>query len=569
MATSAINLGKDVGKDVLEELTVGGASGWLKSFQSQLEKSNIGRVASDLLKSDFTPLWKKNQVNGRKFFEHELGQIPEAMHIEVTNAVKNKSVHPNPAVNRAAQMISKIYHNQQIAKPIELDTARGGTELQKWLDWNQKYTKRVARERVFGSKDEALASIIKGAYKERGLPYANTVADGLSMFFREDRRGFPVGFKQAAMQGKDAVPLSRVDSPYHSVQQWERKLRSMMAWSFTPRIAIPHLSQFMNSTLVNGIKPTAEAMAAIMRDPQASLERIIQSGAMEDEMFFHMEDMINKRNSTKLGKFLLNMKQPGFKQVRKWQIVLSGLGGKYAAQEHASDLVRGVNVKEAETMLKFYGLDTQEVLKAGGLTAEMEDKAMYRAAEEAMFIRSGLHTPPKWDRSSATRMVFMYKHYMFNEGRLLADIVRRDFSISKAKGLHTLAYIGTAFPMAGYGVKMMMNTATGHPPTETPESGKITGVEPVDEWFESMGHVAGFGIGYSIARAARRRALADTLMGPILGTGVDLAQDILAGNTRELVRDVTRKAGVAGPLLTNIGLPSKKKKKESGGYGSY
>jgi hypothetical protein len=80
----------------------------------------------------------------------------------------------------------------------------------------------------------------------------------------------------------------------------------------------------------------------------------------------------------------------------------------------------------------------------------------------------------------------------------------------------------------------------------------------MSEYVDAMSHVAGFGVAYSMVRAAQRHNLGGYMMGPIPSTVMDMTQDALSGNGRKLARSVGYRVPVVGPYVTNKVLPRRK-----------
>lgn len=558
MGTAAVS---KLGAEVLDE-----AAPWLyRSFQGELAKTETGKVLLDGIRNMYEPLSKKMTNDLSTPIQKELSQVPEHLHTDVSRTITSGVPHVNPTVDKAANNIKKIYHNQKTTKPVLFNQAAKGNEAVKWHEWADNYSKQYARETVFGKNNEHLIAVVKGAYQETGRrTYADNIADGLSTYFHEEQSNW----RNAVRKGVGKVNID-ARSPYYATGEFEKAVKSTTSAMLTGRVAVPHsLQAIVNGILTKGVTNTTRAISAVFSDPQLMKQRVAMSGAMVDQMYHELIEASKKDGAGRLKKFYLDIKQPGLNFVRKWNIITSGIGGKFAAQEYAEDLLNGKNIEAAKINLKYFGIDPAEVVLNKGLSAEHEDKAIFRSVQEDMFNRGGLQTPPKWDQSSMSRVMFMYKQYAYNEGRLIVDTFKRSASIYKTSGdikplLKTMATVGIIFPLAGEATKIVMNLITGHNATQTD---KLTGNRYVDEYIEAMGHVAGFGIAYSMFRSASRRMLANALIGPVFGSAVDLTQDMATGNYHQLTRDIGNKMGVAGPLVTNKLLPPKKKGKQ-GGFG--
>jgi hypothetical protein len=429
-----------------------------------------------------------------------------------------------------------------------------------------------AQATFFGHKNQIPALLIRSARKVSPTYQAN-VADAIGVIVKE--RAIPIVNKTTGKTVGTQVPFRRAaadiganikQTPYYQTPgEKEMFLKNVASWSYTGRIVLPHLTQPLNTVLVDGISASTKAVFSMMKDGVAkSQQRMLASGALADELLHQYRVTASGAK----GLFEKFFHQPGFNYVRKMQITHSALAGEYAARDAATDLVSNATDKRAAEWLKQLGIDPQKVLAQRGLIAEDIEKAQFISAQKAMFIRSELDTPYTWQHNVVSRLAFMYKNYPYNEGRLITNSIRDSFRRSPMDGFKTLAILGTAFPIAGEIIKHVENFVLGSntdlkdnilPPKVFRDMG--FGHDESDymsEYVDAMSHVAGFGVAYSMVRAAQRHNLGGYMMGPIPSTVMDMTQDALSGNGRKLARSVGYRVPVVGPYVTNKVLPRRK-----------
>jgi hypothetical protein len=444
--------------------------------------------------------------------------------------------------------------------------------------------KSIVDAYTWGSNYQRLAQVVNNVRANHGTFAAQHVADAISVYFKEGGYG-------AGAPGKEWRRMAKVGlSPYTKPANWEQDLRGASRWIFTSRIAIPHLSQPLNTLLIGGLENSIKSLRDLIAEPQMMLQRVLQSGAFEYE---HVDQFGKIIQGNSIFEKLFN--QPGFRFLRKWQIVHAALTGEYAAKDaadrvlyHASrgaNYANDINFKTASAELKALGIDHREVLQNGGLTPNLLQRAQFKGADEAMFISRGLRTPPGWEHNYAMRFAFMYRHYIFSQGKLLKDSLIRSYELARQGNpiplMKTVAIIGAIFPAAGELIKGAEGLATGHNPlSEDFQKRRITPVENVaevfgikhntiagaaDEYLDAVSHTAGLGIMYSILRSAKRNALAEVMVGPYGTTLADLGQDMYHMKGEELARDVLSRAPVVGSAASQYFLPRGKRGRKSTG----
>jgi hypothetical protein len=209
-----------------------------------------------------------------------------------------------------------------------------------------------------------------------------------------------------------------------------------------------------------------------------------------------------------------------------------------------------------------------------------------------MFIERGLKTPWVWDENAATRMLSLYKHFQFREGKLIKNTLIRSMKSNPLNMLKTVAIIGAVFPIAGEMLNMFENMATGRPafdrghplaeqfvkrPLEGLTGHRFKEGKPnvmqvhkllhfngkwaryTDEYFDALGHLAAFGIWYSMLRSLFSGRETDWMSGPVMGFGADVITGgyyAARGKFEPAYKRITRRIPVVGPAIAEQAKPA-------------
>jgi len=440
--------------------------------------------------------------------------------------------------------------------------------LEQTLDAERKNVTTQLKDSFFGKKRELLTAAIRHAHQEKGPVYAENFASGIDMYFREPKSSYNYYRQDAARGGKTTtgqaippVPLKTRESIYEPKSGIEKIAGDVMGTMLLSHVAIPHTFQsLLNSSMSNGKTATLKAAVALFSDFSTMKRQVELSGALESEMWREIQDAA-KPNSI-YNWVTTNLKAPGINQLRKLEIVHSGIAGKFSAIESASDLLQGRNVKSAEINLKYHGLDPAKIMQQGGLSVKDEQTAIFRAANDAMMIKRGLDTPYAWDSTGMARQASMYKHFAFNQGKLIKDYFKREYEKGGASGLtKAIASFSVMFPIAGFTIRSLENLISLKDPTE---SHHLTGAEPIDQVLDLYGYGAGMGLAFQLLRSIKRRGVAEFMVGgPVIGTIGDLVQDTWTagtkGNAKPLARSLLHKIPIVGGAAAEALFPTKKK----------
>ena len=419
---------------------------------------------------------------------------------------------------------------------------------------------KLAREKVFnaafGKNRVGLMPVLAGIKAQGGDIHAAHVADALNVFLKDENKAIPW---RSYVANKLKIPI-KISSAYTSPSEkgLERTVKSVSSRMFLPLISIPHAFQApLNSLLINGWGDTLRALIDFSGDLQGAKKLALDSGALTQDL---VQEHLNAMRKTSMFNRLLDPLRGVFSLERRLGIQFSAVGGKWSAIRAAQEFAQ-TGSKRAELQLKLLGLDPALVQATRGVLSQQDiEKAAFRAASEIMGMRSPLETPYMWEQNAMARLTTLYKHYGFRQARLIKDALKRGWQgegvIGAAK---IMTALGLAFPIAGELIKGAEGAVTlKNPWTAERKKQNLAG----NEYLDAFANAGGFGMMYSITRAARHNHLGGYLMGPHISTAADLAQDVMNLRGKSVARDVLRRMGLPGRALSDIIVPPKKKESE-------
>ena len=426
------------------------------------------------------------------------------------------------------------------------------------LEDSAKMSKQMNSNIHFGKDKQFITNqlnAIEKQYKtpETGAIKKRTAADIMSVYLKEP-----------GTQTWRAKAGVSPHSPYTLPSDAEKAWQGLSSWLYLSKIAIPHTMQPLN-LLLEGRSTTAFAKSLFetATDLKSAVKQTEMSGALVDE-YLHAS-----RANTPVSKAIENIfHMPGFKWMRKYQIALSAIDGKYSAIESATKYKNSNFTSNAEEVyLRHLGIDPKDI-RQYGLRQQDVDKAMYQVAHNTMYIRTGLEVPHKWSENATTRLATQYKGYSFNQSRIMYNAYKRAYAMHGLAGIAKVSgVVGAAFPIAGefiWSIDSLVNT--GDPTNREDVMKMLDDGGPIDNYISALAHVAGLGIGYSVMRAANRNGLESFMIGPLGNFIADemtgAIQGIEKGDFSRLARTNLRKVPVAGSYLQRQVLPTKTQEKE-------
>lgn len=474
MGGIASNLGRSIGGDLIEGFgkflgEEEGAKLFVRSSKAILNKTPVGKGWTEFLEKEFEPEVKKT---------------------------------------------AQIYLNQKINAGVVPHIAAQDAMKEAFHD---------TRKALIGKNDEALIKYIKTATQQGGAVHGNVAADVMSSYFHDSAsywRTRSVFKTPANPKGFKLTDVGIRGTPrYTAPSEMEGMLRRGLSWMYTPLIAIPHMGQFGNIILSEGITNVAKAVseysAAMAKNGTQSqvIKDIIRSGTLFDEIRFQILD-----DAAGGGIIRKLFHHPGFNTVRRIELSVAALAGRATLEDSLDKLAQNSTDKWARYNLERLGMSLQKA-QSQGFKAIDEDiqKAYYTAANQSIFIRGHLETPPAWEQSFMSRMAFQYKHFGFRQGRFLAMNLNNAAKYGGAGQVaKNVVVLGTVFPIFGELIKSLDNVAA----LDSPWKRKDTSLG--SEYLDALGAAGGLGIYYSMYRGGMWNYGKGYLEGPLLNTADDL-----------------------------------------------
>lgn len=145
-------------------------------------------------------------------------------------------------------------------------------------------------------------------------------------------------------------------------------------------------------------------------------------------------------------------------------------------------------------------LSEDELLRAGQIMAEI---TQFRARPLDL---------PALASSPEGKIIFQYKNFAFNQAKFLKDTLKGQLENGDYGGLaRDLLILSAIFPMGGEIIADLRSLVTGQKrPTEA-----------LDRYFSDLMAVGGFGILSDTIVSAGHGKLAENIVGPTIGTGVE------------------------------------------------
>lgn len=339
---------------------------------------------------------------------------------------------------------------------------------------------------------------------------------------------------------------------YRGRTSWENMISSAEGLSKLGTIAIPHSTQSFNTLLKTSFSSMASSLSDMFNNKEAATEFALKSGALVTDTLRDIRDSANGRG------WLANMfHYTGFDWERRTNLVLAANAGKHYANELFDKLVANPGNDNTKNLLKGIGLDPLKLLQQGSLMPEDLLTAARRTVDATQFFRNPADLPIAWQKNPFMRTLFLYKNFIFNEGKLIKDTVLVD-GLKNGK-YQNVAYFLTAFPAAGELIGDLESLVKG----QNPQDRKDTDFFARSDWgndnphmaryIDNISKLAGFGIFSSMLGALSRHNIVGWLGGPVasdLETGTTGLYHMFANqDTQPLKEHIARSVPVVGKYL--------------------
>jgi hypothetical protein len=410
---------------------------------------------------------------------------------------------------------------------------------------------KYAREQLAGKGDSFLIQTAQGIEKKHGIKSAQVYADTMAFILKDNTQGqlkngatTSISTLKSNMM-KAGVGLKNADPTWFPKTGAEKAVTNAMYQAFSPLIVIPHATTVFNglfgSDPATFIKGAFHTVAQTLESQPDKWHALIQSGAfaeshIRDAMEYNQFQATGKPQFTGSGAARIVYKmfhQPGFASLRDMNLLMGANTGKMVAEQAAMDFARNPQDQKLAWVLKEYGLDPQQIIENKGiLNGKQTDLAVFRFIDKHYFLDNTLQRSRLLQATPLGRMLGMYHGYVTRQAKLMGNAMFLDFKNQGAgTTLKNLAIGAILFPLLGEGVQVVQESVRGQDAIGDLEKdvqnieGKRGSKLQAETYFKAMGHVAAFGVYQHMLRGALHHSLAETLIGPAFGSGIDLAQD--------------------------------------------
>jgi hypothetical protein len=329
--------------------------------------------------------------------------------------------------------------------------------------------------------------------------------------------------------------------------EWERKISSFEGLTKLGQATIPHTGQSLNTLIMTGAKPYMEGLLKTIGDYGNAKEFALRSGGLVHETLRQLRLEAGASQRT-LGDQLLHY--TGFSLVRRFNQIVSANAGKRFAQEQFELLSHNPQNKLALKNLYSLGINAANALKNGLTPGDLENAAK-RVTDTTQFTRSALELPVGWQINPATRMIFMYKQFVFSQAKFIKNYVFKPLIVDKNP--RPLIYFATVFPLFGELVADVKNLLRTGSLDKRPK-------QEVDRALDNMSYVGAHSMAEDMMYALTSpdsSNMASFAMGPVLSDIIMTPQKIISSKKplRTAEQEAIRRIPVFGTLLKNILLP--------------
>lgn len=537
---------------------------------------------------------------------HDIATSPEVRADASDFATKTfSSMEKEGLKSKAGQLWLKVLHEDYLPTLDRTATKLGLKDI-KSTDIPEVRTKsfdlynisrNIASDIAFGKNQGLLAGIIKAAKDERGEVHAQNLADHMAMILHDNDviprfKGKRVAelrhvskVKYNAVEnkeyGKELGKFLNTNPVYTSQTPMERSLYSFAHLTLAPFAAIGHIGTFANALTSVPFKDLNASLLGMMKDYQGTKTGLLSSGIFQEDVLNTVRQQVDYRTG-KLAKYLsgtyadmLNraVHMPGLRGIRNLQITMFGSAGMHTAQDMAQVLVKDPTNARALYELRDMHIDPAKVLKQGGqLTQDQIESGIYHFVNNHVFLHPEVERAFYAQQNMWTRQASMFHSFTSAQGRFIRNEIKKAWTLKgsdPANFVRTFGALGVAFPTMGFAIKQLENLARGTFSEDDTQdqvgnlAGKHGAKAAIEEYFDDLAYVAGFGIAGSYVRGAFRNSLSNMMLGPIgnvVGRGiVDSSHFLTTGDAKPLARDVLTYGfpDNIGKVLTHKVLPTK------------
>lgn len=420
----------------------------------------------------------------------------------------------------------------------------------------------MARENYLGKGDALGITTAAAIAKNHGPAAAEAFSDSMA-FILKDTASVKLGkgefsptikystFKARAIRA--GVPLANADPAWVARTKLEKIVSGFTYATFSPLIAVPHLSSVFNGLFGTDSKTFLQGTAKAMMDGLGRNSdhwaSLVQTGVMTETLlremntynkFVSSDRTFNLPNGSILPTLYKLFHQPGFSYLRDQTLISGGVVGKMTAQQLGKDLANQGPTPKLRWQAQQFGLDVGKVIKNNGeLDQEDLNRAIFKFVDQHYFLDNTLQRSRLLQSTPIGRTLGMYHSYVTRQSKLMGRAMFRDFKErGPASVVRNLAIGATIFPLMGEGVKTVEETirgqnAGGDLQQDMEDLSGANGPEAaLTAYFEMYGHVGAIGVYSHMIRGSLTHSILSSSGGPFLNAGANLVQDIASAGKK-------------------------------------
>jgi hypothetical protein len=404
--------------------------------------------------------------------------------------------------------------------------------------YSDAVAKYISKVDTFGPKNEVLKSLIDA------MMGPNTTDPSLSA------QNFARDLADTFLHGN----LHYGKNYYDGQTQVENTIKQFEGLTKLGRAMIPHSTQLLNTGVLTDITSVAKGLTDTITNWGDAKDFAIKSGSLVSEAIRDFKSNV-KGEPTWMDSLL---HYTGFDAVRKFNITVTANAAKHYVDEMADKLASDPANKEAQTMLKTLGIEPSQAMR--GISEQDYLTAARRANEMTQFIgQNPVDMPIAMQKNPFMRTMFLYKSYVYNEGKFVKDVL---FKKSLESGKYqNLAYAALLFPVVGELVGDAEGLARGQTPEHRDDNDPLTKVAGLEDAplarrvidnYAKLGHL---GVFFSVIGSMNRNNILGWIAGPAGGDLQDLGMGtwrvVKDHNIKPLAKSVASRVPVVGPALKN------------------
>lgn len=326
--------------------------------------------------------------------------------------------------------------------------------------------------------------------------------------------------KQGEELGREATRLVKVATGAIESGPASQKISLFMRMISVPKLAfsqIINLGQNMNTLLATDLPSFGKGLASVFS--KEGRRQALKTGATLEGI---IREMVEKGAGGEYRFAHYFLKYNGFQLTEKINRTVAANAGIAYAKRNFNFLLKNPKDAILKQRLEELGIDVGQALKRGNLTTEELLKAGQRIANITQFRYRALDLPA-FANSDFGKVAFQFKTFAYNQTKFLKDQIVKEMTNGKPdRVIRTLIIFGIVFPMGGEVIRDVRSLITQEKrPTKA-----------LDRYLNNLMTVGGFGILSDIYSSALYGRLAETALGPTIGSITQTTEALIQSGKR-------------------------------------